>query len=62
MGKERMIQVLLAIIAKPIIKMVSRKGGKAVLLIIGDLIFKATESKKDDELWAKIRPMIKKFK
>jgi hypothetical protein len=62
MGKERMIQILLGIIGKPIIKMVAKKGGKTVLLLIGDLIFKATKSKEDDKLWAEIRPRIEKFK
>ena len=62
MEGEKMIQVLLPLIAKPIVKMVAKKGGRAVLLIVGDMIFKATKSKKDDELWAKIRPMIKDFK
>ncbi len=57
-----MIQILLGIIGKPIIKMVAKKGGKAVLLLVGDLIFKATKSKEDDKLWAEIRPRIKNFK
>ena len=43
-------------------KWIAKKGGKAVLLFVGDLIVKNTKSKKDDELLKKIRPMIKKFK
>ena len=43
-------------------KWIAKKGGRRVLLIVGDLIVKITKSKKDDELWKKIRPMIKKFK
>ena len=54
-----MIQLLFG---KWIAKMVAKKGGVVVFLMVGDFIFKATKSKKDDEFWAKIRPMIKKFK
>ena len=43
-------------------KWIAKKGGKAVLLSVGDLIVKNTKSKKDDELWKKIKPLIKKFK
>ena len=51
---RRMIQVLLG-------KLIAKKGGAAVLLFIGDLIVKTTKSKKDDELWKKIKPIIKKY-
>ena len=50
-----MIQVLLG-------KWIAKKGGVAVLLLIGDLIVKTTKSKKDDELWKKIKPIIKKYR
>ena len=40
----------------------SKKRWKAVLLFVGDLIVKNTKSKKDDKLWKKIKPIIKKFK
>ena len=50
-----MIKILLA-------KWIAKKGGVFVLLMIGDLIVKTTKSKKDDELWDKIRPIIKKYK
>ena len=43
-------------------KWIAKKGGKAVLLFVGDLIVKNTKSKKDDALWKKIKPLIKKFK
>ena len=43
-------------------KWIAKKGGKAVLLFVGDLIVKNTKSKKDDKLWKKIKPIIKKFK
>ena len=50
-----MLQVLLG-------KWIAKKGGVAVLLLIGNLIVKTTKSKKDDELWNKIKPIIKNFK
>ena len=50
-----MLQVLLA-------KWIAKKGCVAVLLLIGNLIVKTTKSKKDDELWKKIKPIIKKYK
>ena len=50
-----MLQVLLG-------KWIAKKGGVAVLLLIGNIIVKTTKSKKDDELWKKIKPIIKKYK
>tara|TARA_B100000519_G_C14173196_1_gene404940 strand:+ start:112 stop:264 length:153 start_codon:yes stop_codon:yes gene_type:complete len=50
-----MINLLLA-------KWIAKKGGISVLLTVGDLIVKTTKSKKDDELWKKIKPIIKNFK
>ena len=50
-----MIQAILA-------KWILKKGSIAVLLLIGDLIVKTTKSKKDDEMWKKIKPIIKKYK
>ena len=55
MGKERMIQALIG-------KWILKKGLTTALLALGDLGVKLTKSKKDDEMWEKIRPMIKKFK
>ena len=43
-------------------KWIAKKGGVAALLFVGDLITKVTKSKKDDEMWAKVKPIIKKFK
>lgn len=48
-----MIQAILA-------RWIAKKGGVAVLLLVGDLIVKTTKSKKDDKLWKKIKPIIKK--
>ena len=50
-----MIKTLLA-------RWIAKKGGVSVLLLIGDIIVKTTKSKKDDELWKKIKPIIKKYK
>ena len=47
-----MIQAMLA-------KWIIKKGSVSALLFIGDLIVKTTKSKKDDEMWAKIKPIIK---
>jgi|TARA_R100000808_G_C2149617_1_gene158057 hypothetical protein len=43
-------------------KWIAKKGGVAALLFVGDLITKVTKSKKDDEMWKKIKPIIKKYK
>ena len=48
-----MIQAILA-------RWIAKKGGVAVLLLVGDLIVKTTKSKKDDKLWKKIKPISKK--
>jgi hypothetical protein len=50
-----MIQVLLG-------KWILKKGGIPVLLMVGDLVVKTTKSKKDDKMWAKVRPIIEAFK
>ena len=50
-----MIHTLLA-------RWIAKKGGVAGLLLVGDLIVKTTKSKKDDKLWKKIKPIIKKYK
>ena len=50
-----MLQILIG-------KWIAKKGGVAVLLAVGDIIVKKTKSKKDDELWKIIKPIIKKYK
>ena len=50
-----MLQVLLG-------KWIAKKGGVAVLLLIGNLIVKTTKSKKDDKMWKKLKPIIEKYK
>ena len=47
-----------AIIGKWILK----KGGIPTLLFVGDLMVKTSKSTKDDEMWKKIKPIIKKFR
>ena len=54
-GIIKVLQILLG-------KWIAKKGGVAALLFVGDLITKVTKSKKDDEMWKKIKPIIKKYK
>ena len=43
-------------------KWILNKGSIRFLLFVGELIVKTTKSKKDDEMWKKIKPIIKKYK
>lgn len=43
-------------------KYIAKKGGVALLLMIGDIIVKKTKSKKDDEMWKLVKPILKKYK
>ena len=54
-----MIQIA---IAKVLSKWILKKGGVNVLLFVGDLIVKTTKTKKDDKMWAQVKPIIKEFK
>ena len=49
-----MLKVLLA-------KAVKKHGLKAILLKVGDIAVKVTKTKKDDEIWAKVRKVLEKF-
>ncbi len=49
-------------IQKIIAKWLLKKGSVGALLFLGDLIVKTTKSKKDDKMWKKIKPIIKKYK
>ena len=40
-------------------RLIKKHGVLGVLVVIGDLAVKITKSKKDDEVWAKIRKVIK---
>ena len=48
-----MLKMLLA-------KAVKKHGLKAILLKVGDIAVKTTKSKKDDEVWAKVRKVLEK--
>ena len=41
-----------------IAKFVKKHGLKAILIKVGDVAVKVTKSKKDDELWAKIKKLL----
>ena len=49
-----MLKILLA-------KAVKKHGLKAILLKVGDIAVKVTKTKKDDEVWAKVRKVLDKF-
>ena len=42
-------------------RLIKEYGMLKVLMIVGDLAVKTTKTKKDDEIWAKIKKVIKKF-
>ena len=46
-----MLKLLLA-------KAVKKHGLKAILLKVGDIAVKTTKTKKDDEVWAKIKKVV----
>ena len=39
-------------------KLVKKHGLKAILIKVGDVAVKVTKSKKDDELWAKVKKLL----
>ena len=43
-------------------KWIAKKGGINALLWCGYLMVKVTKTKKDDEAWKKVRPIIEEFK
>jgi hypothetical protein len=49
-----MLKVLLA-------KAVKKHGLKAILLKVGDIAVKTTKTKRDDEIWAKVRKVLENF-
>ena len=49
-----MFKILLA-------KAIKKHGLKAILLKVGDLAVKTTKTKKDDEIWAKVRKVLEKI-
>ena len=42
-------------------RLIKKYGMLKVLIIVGALAVKTTKTKKDDEIWAKIKKVIKKF-
>ena len=42
-------------------RLIKKYGMLKVLMIVGNLAVKTTKTKKDDEIWAKIKKVIKKF-
>ena len=42
-------------------RLIKKYGMLKVLMIVGDLAVKTTKTKKDDEIWAKVKKVIKKF-
>ena len=58
-----MLPMLIWATLKPfLVKFIIKRGGKYVLLKVGDLIVETTKTKADDKMWEKIRPEIEKFK
>ena len=47
-----MLKMLLA-------KAIKKHGLKAILLKVGDVAVKVTKTKKDDEVWAKLKKVLK---
>ena len=39
-------------------KLIKKHGMKGLLLIVGDYAVKATKSKEDDKIWAKIKKVL----
>jgi len=48
---NNMLKVLLA-------KAIKKHGLKAILIKVGDVAVKVTKTKKDDEVWAKVKKVI----
>ena len=44
-----------------IAKKVAKHGLIPLIIIVGDIAVKVTKSKKDDEIWAKVKNFIKKI-
>ena len=48
---NNMLKILLA-------KAIKKHGLKAILIKVGDIAVKATKSKKDDKVWAKVKKVL----
>ena len=42
-------------------RLIKKHGLLGVLIVVGDLAVKLTKTKKDDEIWAKVKKFIKKI-
>ena len=42
-------------------RLVKKQGLKKFLLLVGDFAVKATKSKKDDEVWNKVKKLLSKL-
>ena len=42
-------------------KLVKKHGLKKLLLLVGDFAVKATKTKKDDEIWDKVKKLLSKM-
>ena len=42
-------------------KAIKKHGLKAILIKVGDVAVKATKSKDDDKIWAKVKSVLNKF-
>lgn len=42
-------------------RLVKKQGLKKLLLLVGDFAVKTTKSKKDDEIWSKVRKVLSKL-
>jgi hypothetical protein len=42
-------------------KLIRKHGMKRLLILIGDLAVKATKSKEDDKVWAKVKKVLEKL-
>jgi len=42
-------------------KLVKKHGLKQLLLLVGDFAVKATKTKKDDEIWGKVKKLLSKM-
>ena len=49
----------MSLLSAYIAKQVQKHGLKGILIKVGDLAVKATKSKKDDEVWEKVKEVLK---
>ena len=42
-------------------KLIKKHGMKGLLIMVGDLAVKATKSKEDDKVWAKVKKLLEEL-